>query len=169
MVSFQSSESLSSNPSNPSLLSFYNLESAITYYSLPEFQSIDSSTSSAFPRIKGVASVVLDDEEILRQGGMDGQGMVSLCVVKRRSLLLLKCAREGCSQIKVSFGRSSQRIKRREGVEKAFLPLSIISKSRGLLPLEGLQMICCPSLLSGNAYPKRSYSFKKIRRHLTLQ
>lgn len=109
MVSYQSSNFLSSNPSDPSDPFFYIPESAVTFYSLPEFQSIDSSNSSAFPRIKGVASVVLDDEEILRQGGMDGQGMVSLCVVKRRSLLLLKCARERCSQIKVSFGRPSSK------------------------------------------------------------
>lgn len=61
-----------------------------------------------------MASVVLDDEEILRQGGMDGQGMVSLCVVKRRSLLLLKCAREGCSQVKVSL-EGSHPIRGQEG------------------------------------------------------
>lgn len=61
-------------------------ESTLSFLHLP---SLDPLPARLLPVIRGVSTVVLDDEEV-RRGGTDEEGFVSLCVIKRKQALLAK-------------------------------------------------------------------------------
>lgn len=77
---------------------FERAESTLSFHSLPSLQPIPPQT---LPHFKGVSTVVLDDAEVA-EGGADGEGLVSLCVVKRKQILLVKVAQSRWGVIKVS-------------------------------------------------------------------
>jgi hypothetical protein len=66
-------------------------EATLTFHELPAFLPIPA---QVLPHTKGVASVVLDDEEVndsWSEGrGLDAEGLVNLCVVRRKMIMLVK-------------------------------------------------------------------------------
>ncbi|CAO1634950.1 unnamed protein product [Sympodiomycopsis kandeliae] len=62
-------------------------ESTLSWLHLP---SLDPLPSNLLPTIRGVSTIVLDDEEVEDQGGIDGEGFVSLCVIKRKQAISAK-------------------------------------------------------------------------------
>ncbi|CAD6978718.1 unnamed protein product [Tilletia controversa] len=70
-------------------------ESLVTFYELPSFQPIPPST---LPHIKAVATVVQDDAEL--ESGTDTDGLVSLCIIKRKHIILAKFSKERWLPIK---------------------------------------------------------------------
>jgi hypothetical protein len=73
-------------------------ESVLTFLHLPNLDALPPNT---LPVVKGVSTVVLDDAEV-EQDGTDGQGYVSLCVVKRRQVVLAKIGMGRWLTVKVS-------------------------------------------------------------------
>ncbi|PWN49284.1 hypothetical protein IE53DRAFT_388520 [Violaceomyces palustris] len=65
-------------------------EGSLAFYSLPDLLPI-----TTIPPTRPVSTVVLDDDEVENSQGRDAAGMVSLCVVKRKTVLLAKVARQG--------------------------------------------------------------------------
>ncbi|CAO1625052.1 unnamed protein product [Parajaminaea phylloscopi] len=61
-------------------------ESTLSFLHLP---NLDPLPPRVLPVIRGVSAVVLDDDE-LQQGGTDGEGFVSLCVIRRKQAVLAK-------------------------------------------------------------------------------
>ncbi|KAK0531510.1 hypothetical protein OC835_003641 [Tilletia horrida] len=72
-------------------------ESLISFYELPSLQPIPPTT---LPHIKAVATVVLDDAELIESGGVDTDGLVSLCIIKRKHIILAKVGRDRWVHIK---------------------------------------------------------------------
>ncbi|KAE8256081.1 hypothetical protein A4X13_0g2824 [Tilletia indica] len=70
-------------------------ESIVTFYELPTFQPIPP---SVLPHIKAVATVVQDDAEL--ESGTDTDGLVSLCIIKRKQIILAKLGKERWVHVK---------------------------------------------------------------------
>ena len=66
-------------------------EATLTFHELPSFLPVPV---QVLPHTKGVSSVVLDDEEISRswgeRGGVDDEGLLNLCIVRRKAIMLVK-------------------------------------------------------------------------------
>lgn len=61
-------------------------ESTLTFLHLP---NLDNVPTRLLPAIRGVLTIVLDDAE-MKDGGVDGEGFVSLCIIKKRMAVLAK-------------------------------------------------------------------------------
>jgi hypothetical protein len=66
-------------------------EATLTFHELPSFLPIPP---QVLPHSKGVASIVLDDEEVNQSwtadGGLDAEGLCNLCVIRRKTITLVK-------------------------------------------------------------------------------
>ncbi|KAN0063145.1 hypothetical protein ACQY0O_004309 [Thecaphora frezii] len=60
-------------------------EGVLSFYTLPDWVP-----ARGLPSTRAVSTVVLDDDEVLNNGGVDGAGMVSLCILRRKNILLAK-------------------------------------------------------------------------------
>lgn len=70
-------------------------ESTLSFYELPDLQPVHP---QVLPHTKGVASVVVDDAEGQEA---DGEGLVSLCIIKRKQIILVKVGSDTWRVIKV--------------------------------------------------------------------
>lgn len=67
-------------------------ESTVTFHALPAFTAIPN---QVLPHTKGVATLALDDAELMRaadtgKSGLDVEGLASLCIVRRKVIMLVK-------------------------------------------------------------------------------
>lgn len=68
-------------------------EATLTFHELPSFLPIPP---QVLPHSKGVASIVLDDEEVNESwtggkgGGLDAEGLCNLCIIRRKTITLVK-------------------------------------------------------------------------------
>ncbi|UZJ55447.1 hypothetical protein CBS101457_004767 [Exobasidium rhododendri] len=66
-------------------------EATLTFHELPGFLPVPA---QVLPHTKGVASVVLDDDEVNQSwsegGGLDSEGLVNLCIIRRKVIMLVK-------------------------------------------------------------------------------
>ncbi|EPQ28741.1 uncharacterized protein PFL1_03544 [Pseudozyma flocculosa PF-1] len=60
-------------------------EGVLSFYTLPSW-----TPARGLPSTRAVSTVVLDDDELINNCGLDGFGMVSLCIVRRKNILLAK-------------------------------------------------------------------------------
>lgn len=76
-------------------------EATLSFFQLPDLHPIHSSTIGP---IRGISTVVIDDVEV-PNGGDDGDGFVSLCLLKKKTATLVKVGRGHWRNIKVSEGQ----------------------------------------------------------------
>lgn len=66
-------------------------EATLTFHELPSFLPIPP---QVLPHSKGVASIVLDDEQVNEswtgRGGLDTEGLCNLCIIRRKTITLVK-------------------------------------------------------------------------------
>lgn len=65
-------------------------EGVVTFFSLPGWSPIRS-----LPSTRAVSTIVLDDEEAEHGLGTDAAGMISICIVRRKNVVLGKIGAEG--------------------------------------------------------------------------
>lgn len=103
---------LSGEPSYPphgsrgSILTFFSstAEGLLTFHSLPSFAPLPV---AAFPSVKGVVALSLNEDEIAGGGSRDA---MHICVVKRRTIYILRVMRDGLTIIGVSSFENAQRV-----------------------------------------------------------
>lgn len=69
-------------------------EGVVSFFSLPSFSPIRS-----LPSTRAVSTIVLDDEESEHGTGTDAAGMISICLVRRKNIILGKIGAEGRSDL----------------------------------------------------------------------
>lgn len=69
-------------------------EGVVSFFSLPTWAPIRS-----LPSTRAVSTIVLDDEEAEHGTGTDAAGMISICLVRRKNIILGKIGAEGRSEL----------------------------------------------------------------------
>ena len=69
-------------------------ESTVSFYSLPDWSPIRS-----LPSTRAVSTIVLDDEETEHGSGSDAAGMISICLVRRKNIILGKIGADARSEL----------------------------------------------------------------------
>ncbi|CBQ71882.1 related to TGF beta receptor associated protein-1 [Sporisorium reilianum SRZ2] len=69
-------------------------EGVVSFFSLPDWSLIRS-----LPPTRAVSTVILDDEESEHGSGTDAAGMISICLVRRKNIILAKIGAEGRSDL----------------------------------------------------------------------
>ena len=69
-------------------------EGVVSFFSLPGWSPIRS-----LPSTRAVSTIVLDDEETEHGFGTDAAGMISICLVRRKNIILAKIGAEGRSDL----------------------------------------------------------------------
>lgn len=69
-------------------------EGVVSFYSLPNWTPIRS-----LPSTRAVSTIVIDDEEAEHGTGTDAAGMISICLVRRKNIILGKIGAEGRSEL----------------------------------------------------------------------
>ncbi|SNX83217.1 related to TGF beta receptor associated protein-1 [Melanopsichium pennsylvanicum] len=69
-------------------------EGVVSFFSLPDWSPIPS-----LPSIRAVSTIVLDDAETQYGTGTDGAGMISICIVRRKNIILGKIGAERRSDL----------------------------------------------------------------------
>lgn len=69
-------------------------EGVVSFFSLPDWSPVRS-----LPSTRAVSTVILDDEESEHGSGSDAAGMISICLVRRKNIILAKIGAEGRSDL----------------------------------------------------------------------
>lgn len=69
-------------------------EGVVSFFLLPDWSPVRS-----LPSNRAVSTVILDDEEVQHGAGTDAAGMISICLVRRKNIILAKIGADGRSDL----------------------------------------------------------------------